>query len=364
MRNLISAIRFGLRAVLFATCLLATCLSTTRAQFVHREIVVGTRVFGPSPILDDSFACDDHYFAAPLPIGYGYRAYHFGPSYPLGWCGPYYRPYYGYGWYGGWGGWYRPYFRPAPVVLPPIVIPAEEIFGAPAAMRMLGVGLVGARPVVPLRPDLIAAQAEVAAAQPPQAVQPAKPAFVSNAAARARAAKFMELGDAQFAQGHYVAAYERYKSAVQAAPDLVEAYLRRGQALIAMRSYMLATETFKYAFKMHPDWAKTKFRLNVLYGDRQQDKEEHLDALAAAAEKQPTANMMFLVGAQLLYDDQAERAMKFFDRAKEIHEQAGAAQPLPLPLAEKPAAKNNAEAEPAQQPLPAAKKQEENPALF
>ena len=64
---------------------------------------------------------------------------------------------------------------------------------------------------------------------------------MSNATARQRAAKFMELGDGYFAQSNYVLAYDRYKSAVQATPDLVEPYLRRGQALIAMQSYDLAS---------------------------------------------------------------------------------------------------------------------------
>jgi tetratricopeptide (TPR) repeat protein len=185
---------------------------------------------------------------------------------------------------------------------------------------MLGV-MPAPDPFLPLRPEVLAARGEVARADREDKV------FVSNAAARQRATKFMELGDNYFAQGNYVLAYERYKSAVEAAPDLVEPFLRRGQALIAMQSYAFAATTYIHAFKMHPAWAKTNFRLDVVYGNRQREKQDHLDNLAAAAERQPTAELMFLLGAQLLYDGQAERALRFFERAKELHQ----GEPLPIP---------------------------------
>jgi tetratricopeptide (TPR) repeat protein len=142
---------------------------------------------------------------------------------------------------------------------------------------------------------------------------------VSNAAARQRAARFMELGDRHFVRGDYLDAYERYKLAVQAAPDLVEAYLRRGQALVALGSYESAVQTFKYAFTLHPDWARSDYRLDRIYGNRRDAKLRHLNALAAAAEEQPSPELMLLIGAQLYYDGQADRSLKFFERAKELH---------------------------------------------
>lgn len=397
----------GVAALLFSLALL--CPAAANGQVIPGEVVVGSRVFGPSPctpIVGGTFTVGFNGFFnggfygngfGPALIGYGYR-----PYYAYGW--PYfgygyYRPWAyggGYGWPYGYGGWYRPYFRPAPLVLPPVVIPSEQIFGPAAAARMLGVDLFGPVPAqvapaqvapaqvapaqaapaqdapaevgavaperfVPLAPEVIARRAELARAKRDE-----KPPFVSNAAARQRAARFMELGDAYFAQARYVLAYERYKSAVQAAPDLVEPYLRRGQALIAMRSYDLAALTYQHAFKMHPDWAKTAFRLDTLYANRPHDKEDHLDALAAAAEKEPTAELMFLLGAQLLYDGQAERSLKFFQRAKDLPHR----EELPLrgiaERAEKAGDKKPPlEVQPAAAPQPAGKKPRGNdPAIF
>jgi tetratricopeptide (TPR) repeat protein len=248
------------------------------------------------------------------------------------------------------------------VLLPPVFLPAEDMFGPAAAARMLGV-VPAPIPFAPLRPELIGNGAAVV-----RAPREEEPAFVSNAAARQRAAKFMELGDGYFAQGNYVLAYDRYKSAVQAAPDLVEPYLRRGQALIAMQSYDLAADTYKHAFKLHPHWAQTNFRLDAVYGNDQREKQDHLDMLAAAAERRPTAELMFLLGAQLLYDGQAERALRFFDRAKELHQ----GEPLALPAAAeiRPRAVANPAAlqpvaAPADAQRPARKKRPDDPpALF
>ncbi len=385
-------------------------LAPAMAQVVVGDLGVGGRVFGPPPVGmvvggtvtlggGPGFA-SPHFFStgrswqggafwhqpsfafgsfSPWGVsGWGSPGWGWGsPSW--GWGSP------GWGWgprpwggwpYGGWpyGGWRRPWFRTGPVILPPVVVPAEQFFGPAAAARMLGVDLFGAVPaqlgtiapdcvdqdrVVPLAPEVIGQRAELARAKREE-----KPPFVSNAAARQRAAKFMELGDGYFAEAKYVLAYERYKSAVQAAPDLVDPYLRRGQALIAMRSYDLAALTYRHAFKLHPDWSKTAFRLDALYGDRQHDKEDHLDALAAAAEREPTAELMFLVGAQLLYDGQAERSVKFFERAKDLPHR----DPLPLrDVAEKGIAERKApvHAQPAAAPQPAVKKQRrDEPAVF
>ena len=82
----------------------------------------------------------------------------------------------------------------------------------------------------------------------------------------------------------------------------------------------------------------------------------------------PTAELMFLLGAQLLYDGQAERALRFFDRAKELNQ----GEPLPLPAAEDKAADENkppaqevrVPLAPAPVPRPAPKARDEQPGLF
>jgi tetratricopeptide (TPR) repeat protein len=231
------------------------------------------------------------------------------------------------------------------------VIPAELFFGPAAAAR------VAAPPPPIFQPPVIAPVNGAVNGVPPLRVDPQVNAArqapekerFSNAAARERAARFMEFGDRHFARGDYLQAYERYKLAVEAAPDLVEPFLRRGQALVALGNYTLAGQTFIHAFKMHPAWFRTDFRLDRIYGDRRQAKLTHLDALAEAAEKQPTAELMLLIAAQLFYDGQAERSLRFFERAKELNR--GAA--VELPPAELPAAQRPAPEQKAKQPDPA-----------
>src|SRR5207247_5827188 len=136
--------RVTARLGLMAMALWALGWAEADGQTYSHEMAIGSRIYGPPPsdaLLNDTFTAaaghglpwhgGSHWHRPPY-VGYGYYGYSGGWSYPWG--------YGGWG-YGAYGGWYRPYLRPAPVILPPIVIPAEEIFGPAAAARMIGVDL-------------------------------------------------------------------------------------------------------------------------------------------------------------------------------------------------------------------------------
>lgn len=259
----------------------------------------------------------------------------------------------GYGWgalgYGGYGygcGAYSPIAPYYGVGLYPPILHAEPFFGVPAALR--GPAVV---PIVPRPPVMIlldkdkggpnaAGQAKGAAADKPQ-----RRLAPSGAEARERAWKFIDYGDKHFAQQSYRTAYERYSRAAASAPDMVEAYLRQGQSLVAVGNYELAARAYKRVIKTLPDWTEAQFRLADLYGENAFAKGAHLEALAAAAEKDPAnGDLMLILAMQLYYDGQAERSTAFFQRAAEL-----LAGELPEQAAAKPdaiaAPKGNAGAE-------------------
>ena len=185
----------------------------------------------------------------------------------------------------------------------PLVIPAARIFGPAPAARMLGLGDALARPL-PIFPPRV----------------PRSPGE-NRWRAKGQATRL------QRSHARTGMAFHR---------------VRRGQALVALHSYKLAAQTFKHAFKLHPAWSQTNFRLDAIYADRPQSKSDHLDALAAAAEEEPTADLMLLIGAQLYYDGQPQRSLKFFRRAGELNRGALIA----LPPADAPPGKEAGEPKP------------------
>lgn len=248
-------------------------------------------------------------------IGY-YPAYGYYPSYPLG------------------------YYR-VPVTAGSPFIPAETMFGPGAVRRFMGVDPplpttsyspystfgstfpVTAPVGVPAAPavggGVPAAAPQAPAGGPPGALQ--RPDVrVSNASARARAWDLIRAGDGYFREGKLSAAQLRYRGAADAAPDLAEAYFRLTWAALAGGKFDEAARQAKFGLRLMPDWPASTFALDRLYGpDQDVTRAQHLDALAAAAEQQPTnADLLFLIGLTLYFDGQADRARAFFTRGGEL----------------------------------------------
>ncbi len=259
------------------------------------------------------------------------QQHHSGPWAPHGphGCAPWNRPWgIGVPWFGG--AWINPvvapmwyfeaywptgiYFNPvtnrAEYYFPPAFAPAELNFGPLAAERFLGLRR-NAWPVVP------PADVAVDAALDAHAV--ADRLRKSNASSRARGRRFIASGDALFLQRRYHEAAQRYRSAIAAAPDLADAYTHQACALVAVRQYPLAIKAFRTALELDPESLKSRLRLDELYGDNPLVKTSHLAEAARAALAAPDdGDLLFLVGALLHANDEAERAVEFFVRAAEL----------------------------------------------
>ncbi len=236
-------------------------------------------------------------------LGNGQTSYYFGSGWPA----------YGYGWgpnYGYSYGYYPPYYL-GPVILPPLYLPAEEFYGPLAVLRFMGMdGL--RRPALPV----IIANQKVAEVDG----RPARPKLrVSNAAMKAQAGKFMAFGDARFLKQNYNSALDRYRTAAQSASDLPETFVRQGFALVAMGRFDSAAKAMRRALLLQPDANKWNVRLADLYGENKIAKTAHLEALARAVEDNPqSADLLLLLGLQLLCDGQADRAMPVFQRCEQL----------------------------------------------
>ena len=141
----------------------------------------------------------------------------------------------------------------------------------------------------------------------------------SNDEARARGKRFLDFGNALFREQRFHEALQRYKSAIEAAPDLTEAYVREGFALIAVNQYRLATKALKIALELDPEYVRSQFRLDDLYGDNRLAKTSHLELLAREALENPgDGDLLFLVGMSLYADGEVDRASRFFAKAAEL----------------------------------------------
>jgi len=232
------------------------------------------------------------------------------PRPPYGY--PYWDPWYGYYFFDPYGcywpyGW--PYYWDY-VYLPPLYLPAEELYGPQAMKRFMGLG----QRAPPGRDVNVIVVPQGGRIQ--HAAQPQRGANPRSVAAGLR---YVGQGDTHFIQQKYEDAYQRYKKAAQIAPRLATPHFRQGWALIALGRYDLAAEAFKRGLKIDPRWAESTFRLFELYGPNQATKTAHVDALAkAAADKPDNGDLLFLVGAFLFFDGQPDRAGLFFERAAEL----------------------------------------------
>jgi hypothetical protein len=231
--------------------------------------------------------------------------------------------------HGGWGGfpWSGTAFWAVPwYVYPPqpFYMPAGAFYGPQAAG--LAPGWNNPAPIAPAAPKNPPANnkargvggfGELANGDAKEIERPK--VRTSNAEAVARARQFIGFGDQHFRTQEFSDAYQRYKKAASAAPDLADAFFRQGFSLLAMGRYEPAARVLKHGLALKPDWAKSKFRLGELYGDNQLAKVTHLEHLATEATERPqNADLMFLLGLALYFDGQAERSRPFFERAAEL----------------------------------------------
>jgi tetratricopeptide (TPR) repeat protein len=141
----------------------------------------------------------------------------------------------------------------------------------------------------------------------------------TNAAATTRGWKFIGYGDENFKSRRYSEANQRYHKAITTAPALAEGYFRAGFALLALGHWEPAAQVFKRGLNVDPNWAQSRFHLDDLYGANPSEKAAHLESLAKAATEDPSnGDLLFLVGLDLYFDGQKDRAKTFFERADQL----------------------------------------------
>lgn len=206
-------------------------------------------------------------------------------------------------WFVPWGAGpaFEMHIHAGPVVLPPMVVPAESMYGPQAVRRFLGV-------------DQSALPGPPARNEPRERPRPA-----SNPQAVALAQRFIAFGDARFGEQKYDEAIAKYRKAIAAAPDCADGWFRLGWGLLATGRYPQAANAFKQGIKREPQWANSGFSLAGLYGENRMAQTAHIEALAdAAAADRNNSDLLFLVGLSLHFDGQAERAAPFFRRARQL----------------------------------------------
>jgi tetratricopeptide (TPR) repeat protein len=224
-----------------------------------------------------------------------------------------YQSYYAY------GPSFGPYFGPLPYggILPPLWIPPGAMFGPQAVQRFIGIDNPPQFPVPQAQAQSQKGGFGVLAPNPPLAKAAQKPR-ATNADSRTRSQRFIVLGDGYFAKQSYSDASQRYKLAVQAAPDMADGYFRQGLALVALGRYDTAARSLKRGLGLQPNWAASGFRLGTLYADNGLAKAAHIEALAQEALRAPSSDVLFLLGVMLYFDGQGERARPFLVRSREL----------------------------------------------
>lgn len=255
-----------------------------------------------------------HYHRPYYGHGYGYRYYY--PRTYIYYSRPYYRNYYPSYDYGCGFGYSKSYVV-SPLV--PAYVRSGDVYGPDAVKDFLGVDRdLGKGPLAPL-PKVIEVEPEDAGPRVVDVPEEAKEIVASNEQARARAAQFVAFGDSQFGAQKYHQAAQRYRSAIETAPDVADAHFRQGLAYVASNRFDLAAAAFRRGLQLDPLWVNSSFRIDELYGRNRLAKDSHIDGLAkvALADRDDPDNF-FLLGLLLHFDGQQERAKKFFEQAARL----------------------------------------------
>jgi len=203
--------------------------------------------------------------------------------------------------------YYGPVYGP---LLPPIGVPAGDLFGPRAVWQTLG--FRNQAPVVPQRPRSAGPGNGRGVANGPLAA--------GKQVAEARARRAIQRGDALFRHHQFRKARDRYRNATRSAPHLADVFFRRGTAELALGLWDAAAASFRRGLALPNDWAASPFRWEDVYGeDGRTAQEKTLDRLVREVTRHPlNGDRMFLLGLQLHFDGQAERAAIFFRRAAQL----------------------------------------------
>jgi hypothetical protein len=243
-----------------------------------------------------------------------------GNGYGGGWGGSYSGGGWGGPYYDEWGGapyWSGVPYGPGYYALPPLVVPAELLYGPGPVRRLMGIDPPLGTPIVNNTIINLPSQAQGFGVLAPGAQVPARPAGVraSNAQARDLAKRQIAAGDTLFAKQQFAQALEAYRQAARAAPDLADSHFRQMVALVALGRYETAVDAVKNGMRVSKDTINGQFRIPAMYGDNQIARTAHLEALAKVTTDRPTSDLYFLTGVMLFFDNPPQRSAPFFEQA-------------------------------------------------
>ncbi|QDT48774.1 Tetratricopeptide repeat protein [Symmachiella dynata] len=262
--------------------------------------------------------------------GFGGRGYYGGPGFYGGYG---YSRSYGYlGGYGLYGGTYGGYYGYSAISYPVVAPIFNSVQWNPTVIQGQPL-IMGADPFdneVLKQDQQIANLQQLKNALMPAANAPVVVAVKkSNGAAKQRSLHQQGLGDVAFLQQKYSKAYSHYRSATKVAPDLTDNYFRMAWALVAMGHEASAVREIKRGLRLDPYWPLTGVSLDERFGPQNEIGKDAVLLKTAqwVREDIRDPDRLFLMGVLLHFNDDIDRALKFFETASQL---AGAPQYVQL----------------------------------
>ena len=142
----------------------------------------------------------------------------------------------------------------------------------------------------------------------------------SSPAAKLRSVRAQGFGDQWFRQQQYQLARDRYKSAVQNAPDRAEARFRLAFAYAALGAYELAVREIKAGLELNPSWPSTGESLDALFGESNRVAKLSLISRVGTwvQEHRGDPDRPFLLAILHYFDEDMEKALPLFEAARRL----------------------------------------------
>ena len=122
-----------------------------------------------------------------------------------------------------------------------------------------------------------------------------------------------------FAIQEYGRAERLFHKMTEKEPQNPLGYFLLAQAQFALSKYEEAALSLDAGLRLQPDWPKSEFRPILLYGNHQNDFQEHLDHLRELVNRKPSDPvLLFVLAYQLWFAGSHDEAKAVFERAREV----------------------------------------------
>lgn len=128
--------------------------------------------------------------------------------------------------------------------------------------------------------------------------------------------QFMSLGKQAFADQEYGRAAQRFRQALDLAPEHSPAWFLLAQAQFALGKYREAVATIHTGLRLNPVWPNSRFKAREAFGEQADVYPAHLALLEAALKRHPDdPSLLFLYAYQLWFSGKQDEARPYFQRA-------------------------------------------------